>query len=148
MLPINHGGHTAYQDTFVLEFLKLFPNPFIVPKKIWDIIVKFWYLDLSETDSIMQEYYPLTGKPVKRFPSCMLRSYLLSIKLKITSITEWCRLLKINPLYAILSGFPVIDIENLSLAGDGTPIKTARLERSKRICDCPKGSDCGCKRSC
>lgn len=47
MLPINHGGHTAYQDTFVLEFLKLFPNPFIVPKKIWDIIVKFWYLDLS-----------------------------------------------------------------------------------------------------
>ena len=185
----------------------------------------------------MQEYYPLTGKPVKRFPSCMLRSYLLSIKLKITSITEWCRLLKINPLYAILSGFPVddtpgvgtfydffnrlwqsdknnyinqvkhkkqkpekgkkhgdktpcnknsvaskllpllerielpnnnpfylifrlykaqfldisvgkglIDIENLSLAGDGTPIETARLERSKRICDCPKGSDCGCKR--
>ena len=237
ILPINHGGHAAYQDTFVFEFLKLFPNPFMLPKEIWDIIVKFWYLDLSETDSIMQEYYPLAGKPVTRFPSCLLRSYLLSIKLKITSITEWCRLLTITPLYAILSGFPVddtpgvgtfydffkrlwqsgkdnyinkakhkkqkpekgkkhgdktpcnkdsavskllpllkrihlpnnnpfylifrlykaqfldisankgmIDIENLSLAGDGTPLETARPERSKRICDCPKGSDCGCKR--
>ena len=30
-------------------------------------------------------------------------------------------------------------------AADGTPLKTARLERSKRICGCPKGSDCGCK---
>ena len=55
MLPVNYGGHAAYQDTFVYEFLKLFPNPFDVPKDTWDIIIKFWYLDLSETDTIMQE---------------------------------------------------------------------------------------------
>jgi len=185
----------------------------------------------------MQEFYSLLGKHAMRFPSCLLRSYLLSIVLGINSITKWCRLLKITPLYAILSGFPVDDnpgvgtfygffnrlwqsgkdncinqiklkkpkpekgkkrgdktpcdtesaaskliplmkrinlpnnnpfylifrlykaqfldisvckglitTKHLSLAGDGTPLETARPERYKRICDCTKGSDCGCKR--
>ncbi len=106
MLPVNYGGHTAYQNTFVSEFLKLFPDPFAVPKQTWDVIVKFWYPDLSETDTIMREFYSLLGKPATCFPSCLLRSYLLSIVLKADSITGWCRLLKITPLYAILSGFP------------------------------------------
>lgn len=75
MLPVNYGGHAAYQDTFVSEFLELFPDPFAVANQTWDIIVKFWYLDLSETDTIMQEYhYSLPGKPATRFPSCLLRS--------------------------------------------------------------------------
>ena len=104
MLPVNYGGHAACQDTFVSAFLELFPDPFAVPKQTWDIIVKFWYLDLSETDIIMQEFYSLLGKPATRFPSFLLRSYLLSIALKVDSITGWCRLLKITPLYAIPSG--------------------------------------------
>ena len=39
----------------------------------------------------------------------MQRSYLLSIDFKVTSITEWAAQLKMNPLYAILSGFEVGD---------------------------------------
>ncbi|WP_242861354.1 hypothetical protein [Cellulosilyticum ruminicola] len=39
----------------------------------------------------------------------MQRSYLLSIAFKVTSITVWAAQLKINPLYAILSGFQVGD---------------------------------------
>ena len=35
----------------------------------------------------------------------MQRSYLLALKLKVTSITLWCRMLRDTPLYAILSGF-------------------------------------------
>lgn len=35
----------------------------------------------------------------------MQRSYLLSITFKVDSITDWVTQLKINPLYAILSGF-------------------------------------------
>ena len=35
----------------------------------------------------------------------MQRSYLLSIDFKVTSLTEWAAQLKMNPLYAILSGF-------------------------------------------
>ena len=104
MLPVNIGGHSAYQDTFVSEFLKFYPDPFSLPKSTWDYIVPFWYLDLSMTDSIMQECYSIFG-PEPRLPSCMLRSYLLALKLKVTSITVWCRMLRETPLYAILSGF-------------------------------------------
>ena len=39
----------------------------------------------------------------------MLRSYLLALKLKVTSITVWCRMLRETLLYAILSGFPFVD---------------------------------------
>ena len=104
MLPVNIGGHSAYQDTFVSEFLKFYPDPFSLSKSTWDYIVPFWYLDLSMTDSIMQECYSIFG-PEPRLPSCMLRSYLLALKLKVTSITVWCRMLRETPLYAILSGF-------------------------------------------
>mgnify|MGYP000273134616 CR=1 FL=1 len=81
---------------------------FVLPKSTWDYIVQFWYLDLSQTDSIMQECYSVFG-PEPRLPSCMLRSYLLALKLKVTSITVWCRMLRETPLYAILSGFPFGD---------------------------------------
>ena len=108
MLPCNPCGHAAYQDTFVSDFLKFYPDPFALPKSTWDFIVQFWYLDLSQTDSIMQECYSVFG-PEPRLPSCMLRSYLLALKLKVTSITVWCRMLRETPLYAILSGFPFGD---------------------------------------
>ena len=108
LLPCNPGGHAAYQDTFVSDFLKFYPDPFVLPKSTWDYIVQFWYLDLSQTDSIMQECYSVFG-PEPRLPSCMLRSYLLALKLKVTSITVWCRMLRETPLYAILSGFPFGD---------------------------------------
>ena len=108
MLPCNPGGHAAYQDTFVSDFLKFYPDPFVLSKSTWDYIVQFWYLDLSQTDSLMQDCYSVFG-PEPRLPSCMLRSYLLALKLKVTSITVWCRMLRETPLYAILSGFPFGD---------------------------------------
>ena len=108
MLPTNPGGHAAYQDTFVSEFLNFYPDPFVLSKNTWDYIVQFWYLDLSPTDSIMRDCYSVFG-PEPRLPSCMLRSYLLALKLKVTSITVWCRMLRETPLYAILSGFPFGD---------------------------------------
>ena len=104
MLPYNPGGHAAYQNSFVSDFLKFYPDPFALSKDTWDYIVQFWYLDLSQTDTIMQECYSVFG-PEPRLPSCMLRSYLLALKLKVTSITTWCRMLRETPLYAILSGF-------------------------------------------
>ena len=52
----------------------------------------------------MADKYSKFG-PAPRTPSCMHRSYLLSIAFKVTSLTEWAAQLKINPLYAILSGF-------------------------------------------
>ena len=54
----------------------------------------------------MADKYSKFG-PAPRTPSCMQRSYLLSIDFKVTSLMEWAAQLKMNPLYAILSGFEV-----------------------------------------
>ena len=54
----------------------------------------------------MADKYSKFG-PTPRTPSCMQRSHLLSIDFKVTSLTEWAAQLKMNPLYAILSGFEV-----------------------------------------
>ena len=108
MLPVNSGGHSAYQN-FVVEMLrKYYPNPHAIARSTWDIIERFWNLDLSYTDSFLKSRYSPFG-PKPRLPSCMQRSFLLSIDFKVTSITDWAAQLKINPLYALLSGFEVGD---------------------------------------
>ena len=72
--------------------------------RLWTIIERFWYLELSHVDEQMADRYSIFG-PTPRPPSCMLRFVMLSIEFKVTSFTEWSRQLKINPLYAIISGF-------------------------------------------
>ena len=106
MLPINCGSHVDYQNFVVTNLRKYYPNPDSLAKSTWDIIERFWNLDLSETDTLLASKYSKFG-PAPRTPSCMQRSYLLSIDFKVTSLTEWAAQLKINPLYAILSGFEV-----------------------------------------
>ena len=90
----------------VTNLRKYYPNPNALARSTWDIIERFWNLDLSFTDTFMADKYSKFG-PAPRTPSCMQRSYLLSIDFKVTSLTEWAAQLKMNPLYAILSGFEV-----------------------------------------
>ena len=106
MLPINCGSHADYQNFVTENLRKYYPNPDAIARSTWDIIERFWTLDLSYTDELMRNKYSKFG-PAPRTPSCMQRSYLLSIDFKVTSITDWVAQLKINPLYAILSGFEV-----------------------------------------
>ena len=106
MLPINCGSHADYQNFVVTNLRKYYPNPNTLTRSTWDIIELFWNLDLSFTDTFMADKYSKFG-PAPRTPSCMQRSYLLSIDFKVTSLTEWAVRLKMNPLYAILSGFEV-----------------------------------------
>mgnify|MGYP000317332266 CR=1 FL=1 len=90
---------------FVVKNLrKYYPNPDSIARSTWDIIDRFWNLDLSYTDEKLKNRCFVFG-PMPRTPSCMHRSYLLSLHFKVTSLTEWAAQLKINPLYAILSGF-------------------------------------------
>ena len=104
MLPVNCGSHADYQNFVVTNLRKYYPDPSALARSTWDIIERFWNLDLSFTDTFMADKYSKFG-PAPRTPSSMQRSYLLSIDFKVTSITEWAAQLKINPLYAILSGF-------------------------------------------
>ena len=106
MLPINCGSHADYQNFVVENLRKYYPDPDAIARSTWDIIERFWTLDLSFTDELLRNKYSKFG-PAPRTPSCMQRSYLLSIDFKVTSITDWVAQLKINPLYAILSGFEV-----------------------------------------
>lgn len=108
MLPINCGSHADYQNFVVTNLRKYYPDPDSISHSTWDIIDRFWNLDLSYTDQNMVTKYSKFG-PAPRTPSCMQRSYLLSIDFKVNSVTEWVAQLKINPLYAILSGFEVGD---------------------------------------
>lgn len=59
----------------------------------------------------MADKYSKFG-PTPRTPSCMQRSYLLSIDFKVTSLTEWAAQLKMNPLYAMLS---LVDLKLVTL---------------------------------
>lgn len=104
MLPVNCGSHADYQHFVVTNLRKYYPVPDALARSTWDIIEHFWNIDLSFTDTFMADKYSKFG-PAPRTPSSMQRSYLLSIDFKVTSITEWAAQLKINPLYAILSGF-------------------------------------------
>ena len=104
MLPVNCGSHADYQNFVVTNLRKYYPDPNAFSRDTWDIIERFWNLDFSYTDELLAAKYSKFG-PAPRTPSCMQRSYLLSIDFKVHSITDWAAQLKINPLYAILSGF-------------------------------------------
>ena len=114
MLPVNCGSHSDYQNFVVENLRKYYPDPDAIPRDTWDIIDRFWNHDLSYTDEMMANKYSKYD-PAPRTPSCMQRSYLLSIDFKVTSITDWAAQLKINPLYAILSGFEFGDTPGVGM---------------------------------
>ena len=104
MLPVNCGSHADYQNSVLTNLRKYYPDPDTFSRDTWDIIERFWNLNLSYSDELLAAKYSKFG-PDPRTPSYMQRSYLLSIDFKVHSITDWVSQLKINPLYAILSGF-------------------------------------------
>lgn len=109
MKPINTGGHSAYQDHVLKQLRKYYPNAASsFSSSTWQILEKFWALDLSAIDSLMQDKYSAFG-PEPRLPSDMFRAILVSVEFKFTSYTRFASDLKENLLHAIISGFPVGD---------------------------------------
>ena len=104
MLPVNPGGHAAYQDHVLNNLRKYYPDFSSLPKSSLDTLERFFALNIDNVDVIMKNRYSVFG-PMPRLPSCMLRSYLLSFEFDIHSVTNWAAALKTNPLYAIASGF-------------------------------------------
>ena len=104
MLPVNTGGHAAYQDFLFENLRKHYPNFDSFPPDVWDILDRFYYLDLSPVDISLRDSYSKFG-PAPRLPSSMLRSMLAASEFGVSSYTDWAKQLKINPLYAIISGF-------------------------------------------
>ena len=46
MLPVNCGSHSDYQNFVVENLRKYYPNPDSIARSTWDIIDRFWNLDL------------------------------------------------------------------------------------------------------
>lgn len=109
MKPINTGGHSAYQERILTQLRKYYPDAASsLSPSTWLILEKFWALDLSKVDDLMQDRYSSFG-PEPRLPSDMLRAILVSVEFKITSYTKLAADLKENHLHAIISGFSVGD---------------------------------------
>ena len=88
MKPVNIGGHSAYQDRVLTQLRKYYPNAATsLSSSTWQILDKFWNLDLSQVDVLMQDRYSVFG-PEPRLPSDMLRSILVSVAFNITSYTK------------------------------------------------------------
>lgn len=110
MKPFNVGGHSAYQDRVLNQLRKYYPDATnSLSSFTWNILEKFWILDLSDIDILMQDRYSAFG-PEPRLPSDMFRAILVSIEFKITSYTRFASDLKENHIYSIISGFNVGDI--------------------------------------
>ena len=70
MLPVNSGGHAAYQNFVVENLCKYYPNPNAIPRSTWDIIERFWHLDLSYTDELLRSKYSVLGPKLEHLPVC------------------------------------------------------------------------------
>ena len=115
MLPVNCGSHADYQNFVVTNLRKYYPDPSALARSTWDIIERFWNLDLSFTDTFMADKYSKFG-PAPRTPSSIQRSYLLSIDFKVTSITEWAAQLKIKVKKPKTKGTKADSVEKVTVA--------------------------------
>lgn len=72
MLPVNCGSHSDYQNFVVTNLRKYYPNPDSIARSTWDIIDRFWNLDLSYTDEKTQKqilcFWPQTKNPFLHAP--------------------------------------------------------------------------------
>ena len=55
MLPVNCGSHADYQNFVATRLRKYYPNPDAIARSVWDIIERFWTLNLSYTDELMRD---------------------------------------------------------------------------------------------
>ena len=54
MKPINISGHSAYQERVLTQLRKYYPNAASsLSSSTWQILNKFWNLDLSKIDDIL-----------------------------------------------------------------------------------------------
>ena len=107
MLPVNYGGHTAYQDTFVSEFLNLCPDPFAVPKQTPEKGKKRGDKTPCDTDSAAAKLLPL----MQRIHLPNNNPFYLIFRLYKTQFLD----------VSVRRG--LINPRQLSLAGDGPPLK-------------------------
>ncbi len=75
MLPVNCGSHADYQNFVVTNLRKYYPNPNALARSTWDIIERFWNLDLSFTDTFMTDKYSKLVQPHELLLACNVLTF-------------------------------------------------------------------------
>ena len=109
MISTYTTNHRHYKQRCRIFLQNSYPNKKIIPNIIRKAINMITYPDLSYIDDIMRNYYSKYG-PAPRPASCMLRSLLLAVICKVTSITQWVDILRTQPLYSVISEFEPDDV--------------------------------------
>lgn len=109
MITYHIGTNKSYQQRCRCWLQQYFKNLKSFLASTRRIIHRVFSADLSHVDKIMSDNYSKFG-PAPRPASCMLRSMLLSILHKTTSITKWVDTMRAQTLFALISGFSPNDV--------------------------------------
>lgn len=75
--PYNPNGHSTYRKRVLDPLRKYYPDAVSsLPASTWEIIEKFWYLDLSDLDNLLADRYS-DFSPAPMLPSDIFRPILL-----------------------------------------------------------------------
>ena len=114
MKPVNIGGHSAYQDRVLTQLRKYYPNAATsLSSSTWQIIDKFWNLDLSQVDELMKDRYSVFG-PEPRLLSKNLPLMISFSSLKRIRLLIWLPAQNFGK-FLILFSFRILPAWGLSL---------------------------------
>ena len=125
--PINLGGHAAYQAKMISLLKQYYPDAFTrFGPSLWDTIGKFYSMDLTQIDVIMQDCYSIFGQ-TPRLPSDIIRSMMVSLVMQKLNYTTWSKELKTNHLAAIIDlnergGLNFKYRDTYTIGKDGIPV--------------------------
>ena len=125
MLPVNTGGHSAYQNFVTENLRKYYPNPDLIPRATWDIIERFWHLDLSYTDEMLRNFKVDSIEKVtvaELLPE--LENTLLDSAHDAMPYYEYCKREHITPFIDLnaKAGRPPVYKDDFTIETDGVPI--------------------------
>lgn len=66
MLPVNSGGHAAYQNFVIENLRKYYPDPCAIPRSTWNIIERFFCPCITVNPLLMSFHihrFPMKGVP-------------------------------------------------------------------------------------
>lgn len=139
MLPVNTSGHAAYQNFVAANLRKYYLDPDAFSPAVWDIIERFWHLDLSYTDDLLR---PAKEKRIKKPPQKGAKAEpveKVSVDQLLEQLETTAFVLKDQPYSSLFEIYHrkflsqsiskgLLDPSDLSLADDGAPVVTSARE--------------------
>ena len=98
----SHAGFREFLHTQLSRLALIDPSRLLF---LSSSLVKLWVLNLDPAIPLLMPCYSSLGRPADFDPVDLLRSLLLMTDQKVSSITQWARILRNDRVLACLSGF-------------------------------------------